>query len=790
MLLKSNTKYFAESPKNISPVSEIEIQASQIIERLEGAVEKAVEAVSALEIGNEKDPNFKESDLGLKGSSWGVDQGYLQAKSKEVPQILNLLEDLLIFENDELDENDAPTVASLAPLSNVGKFTFIIQSVAYFANTLGRSHVNKLNYKIHNETTKWLTNLFRINDSQAFYHDEPLEGLVRLTRMLLHYKYPKFLELGFESLCSTPPVIYSTLSSFGLVQYICRQLGLPLSCVRSLTSSNNIEPLQKLDLNYVQKIINDDKNSNKVILLLFADAGTPITGHMDDLFSLQELCQKEDIWLHVKGHNLAALTLMNALKIGDSLTLALGAWLGIPGLPTVTFYRQIRAKERKSGEATWEGALPRIAGLVPDQLQKCLVALPVWFALQALGRDEIKLRIKESFIACEILWEKLIKYPCLRLLSQKPGGNLIASHFEDTNKSDFIPVTIFEVIASTVVFQFVPPNQDSDYCKTSVVSQYCNKLNSWLGQILQRDVPQINVEICELENAGLVLRICPLEAIIPICGNDIEIFISSLEQHLDILSATVRLKPIFLKCVENNPSLQLVEMDGWAGLGGVRYVPENINDADSDQSKQDLNKLNIEIVNKLRATDAAFSIGEGNNGLVCVRFGMVTADTDVEELLSLVTSIGKNVEESSKYLEKMVEIVKKGIETATVDLRKENEERLWQDGILRQVPVFGSIVNWWSPKAKESGIKGRSLNLQAGVVESTENIYRYHMQLEQGASSPPGTKSPPQPIVQTPIVTDSSSLHSRSSSHSSQLSQKSTENKNTLSNINNQTSKN
>lgn len=56
-----------------------------------------------------------------------------------------------------------------------------------------------------------------------------------------------------------------------------------------------------------------------------------------------------------------------------------------------------------------------------------------------------------------------------------------------------------------------------------------------------------------------------------------------------------------------------------------------------------------------------------------------------------------------------------GIETATVDLRKENEERLWQDGILRQVPVFGSIVNWWSPKAKESGIKGRSLNLQAGT---------------------------------------------------------------------------
>ena len=56
-----------------------------------------------------------------------------------------------------------------------------------------------------------------------------------------------------------------------------------------------------------------------------------------------------------------------------------------------------------------------------------------------------------------------------------------------------------------------------------------------------------------------------------------------------------------------------------------------------------------------------------------------------------------------------------GIEAATLDLQRENEERLWQDGILRHVPVFGSLVNWWSPPIKEpGGVKGRSLNLQAG----------------------------------------------------------------------------
>lgn len=40
---------------------------------------------------------------------------------------------------------------------------------------------------------------------------------------------------------------------------------------------------------------------------------------------------------------------------------------------------------------------------------------------------------------------------------------------------------------------------------------------------------------------------------------------------------------------------------------------------------------------------------------------MVTAETDVEELLNLVVTTGKEVEESSRFLESLTEIVKKGI---------------------------------------------------------------------------------------------------------------------------------
>ncbi|KAG8326835.1 Pyridoxal-dependent decarboxylase domain-containing protein 1 [Homalodisca vitripennis] len=475
------------------------------------------------------------------------------------------------------------------------------------------------------------------------------------------------------------------------------------------------------------------------------------------------------------------------------------------------------------------------ASLLLDHPGRRLHALPLWAVLQKMGQGGIQDRIKEAFESSEQLWRRLIKYPCLRMLSQQPGGeggvitvadviakpvntnvslSQVVTHrvrgpilgvsrkgFRDrylllnelfhtqshihpsasvtptasqtgtapANRSRYISFSfatnrellsmelLFEVVASAVVFQFVPEG-----CQDRVAPYY-DKLNSWLGQILQRDAPQVPVELCELEHSGVVLRYCPLEAVSIPTPADTDTFVNCLDQQLEILSATVSHKETFQQLVTASCRLCLVEMPGWAGLGGVRYIPQGWESLLlTDQAKEELNRLNIQMVDRLRATDAAFSLGEGTDGLACVRFGMVTADTDVAELLGLVESVGKQEEDSWKFIDTMAEVVKKGIETATLGLQKENEEKLWQDGILRQVPVFGSLVNWWSPNNKEgAGIKGRSLDLTAGVVASTENIYKYHM---QGVTTL-GNKGPPEPLVQTPVAG-----HSRTPSVSSQQS--------------------
>lgn len=268
-----------------------------------------------------------------------------------------------------------------------------------------------------------------------------------------------------------------------------------------------------------------------------------------------------------------------------------------------------------------------------------------------------------------------------------------------------------------------------------LTSQSSDRMNVWLGEILQRDCPEIDLEILDHPLYGTIIRFCPLElgmgCTVPTVDS-VRNFAECLHGQVEILVATEHHKLTFRKLLEGHRVLRNVELPEWAGLGGVRFVPEGW-DAEqstteqqpiSEELKAELNNLNVELVEQLRATDSAFALGEGADGFVCVKFGMVTIETDVQELLQLVITCGQKVQENSQMLDSMAEIVKKGIETVTADLQRESEEKLWQEGILRHVPVVGRMVNWWSPVAKEAGVKGRSLNLTHGIVESTENIYR------------------------------------------------------------------
>lgn len=100
-----------------------------------------------------------------------------------------------------------------------------------------------------------------------------------------------------------------------------------------------------MDISALQKLIASDVAMNRTPLFVIGDIGASICGQVDNIQRLQEVCESNSIWLHCRGHSLAALAITQGTMqqadgqlmkpIADSMSLNLGSWLALPNLPVV-----------------------------------------------------------------------------------------------------------------------------------------------------------------------------------------------------------------------------------------------------------------------------------------------------------------------------------------------------------------------------------------------------------------------------------------------------------------------
>lgn len=100
-----------------------------------------------------------------------------------------------------------------------------------------------------------------------------------------------------------------------------------------------------IDTSALQSLIKGDVLSNRTPLFVIGDVGSTVSGQVDNILELQEVCIQNSVWLHCRGHSLAALAITQGASkptadgqeqlIADSMSLNLGSWLALPNLPVV-----------------------------------------------------------------------------------------------------------------------------------------------------------------------------------------------------------------------------------------------------------------------------------------------------------------------------------------------------------------------------------------------------------------------------------------------------------------------
>ncbi|XP_068192889.1 pyridoxal-dependent decarboxylase domain-containing protein 1 isoform X2 [Antennarius striatus] len=625
--------------------------------------------------------------------------GPLQRDGQDFATILRLVHNVM---HEEEEEEDKPSQQGMQDVGHLGHMALLGHSLAAYMSVLDRERLRKLTTRILSDATLWLCRLFRYENGSAYFHEDDRDGLVKVCRLVIHTHFEEYGSEGYVALSSKQPVIYHSASGrSGLGQHVCSQLGLPLSSLCAVPCNTVFGSQHQMDVALLEKLIKEDMEAGKLPLLLIANAGTPGAGHTDKLSRLKDLCEQYSMWLHVEGVNLATLALgqvTSAILAGtrcDSMTLTPGQWLGLPAVTAVTLYRHENP------------ALSLAAGLTSSQPASKLRALPLWLSLQCLGHNGIVQKIRHAAALSQQLLQKLKTVASIK------------TSVEDEFSS---PVVLFKF--SQEISAASSGGSMESYCAGE--KEVLDAFNRWMAEQLVQRLPTSGVEVVELEDEGACVRFSPLltAAGLGTQQEDVDDLVKTLSELALIMSSTMSIRQDFREETHRHaPSLLYVEDLSWPGLGALRYEPDTEGSSES-RRKQEVKKINSELLKKLQDLDAdiVFSSGpEFGTEEDCIFVGMVTEDVDVSALVETIAAFGRDIEENGRLLENMTEVVRKGILEAELQLQKANEEKLMEEGVMRQLPLVGSVLNWFSPV--QSSVKGRTFSLAAGSLDSTEVTY-------------------------------------------------------------------
>ncbi|HET9243946.1 MAG TPA: aminotransferase class V-fold PLP-dependent enzyme [Gaiella sp.] len=208
-------------------------------------------------------------------------------------------------------------------------------------------------------------------------------------------------------------------------------LGLGSASVRALP----LDERRRVEPAAVADAIDADVAAGVVPVAVVATAGTTLTGAVDPIDALADVCEARGVWLHVDGaYGVAAASTPSAaplfvgLERGDSVSLDAHKWLFLPKACGVVLVR--RREDLHGALAHEEDYIPheRPEHHMVDitlEYSRPFRALKLWLAFRAHGADAIRAAIERNLGQARLLYEEVSRHDDLEALCGPPQLSVV-----------------------------------------------------------------------------------------------------------------------------------------------------------------------------------------------------------------------------------------------------------------------------------------------------------------------------------------------------------------------------
>jgi aromatic-L-amino-acid decarboxylase len=220
------------------------------------------------------------------------------------------------------------------------------------------------------------------------------------------------------------PAVYGSIDAHYSVRRAVELLGFGSRCLRLLPMDDR----RRLLPGALAEAIDADRAQGATPVAAVANAGTTLTGAVDPLDEIADVCEARGVWLHVDGaYGLPAAATRLAgerfrgIERADSVTLDAHKWLFLPKACGVFLVRDVGALQAAFAHRV--EYLPREASRLHPlettlEYSRPFRALKLWLAFRVHGAEAIRAAVERNIELGRVLAEEIRRHDDLELLGE------------------------------------------------------------------------------------------------------------------------------------------------------------------------------------------------------------------------------------------------------------------------------------------------------------------------------------------------------------------------------------
>jgi aromatic-L-amino-acid/L-tryptophan decarboxylase len=294
------------------------------------------------------------------------------------------------------------------------------------ANLGGRDHTS---IEVERQVVRWVRELFGFPEAATglFVTGTSMANLIAII-------IARDVELGFsvrqQGVATKPKRLtaYGSTAVHGCIGKAMDISGIGSDALRMIATDSR----HRIDIEALEQAIYDDRRNGFTPFVVIGSVGTVDTGTIDDLTSLANLCQRENLWFHVDGAYGALAILapdlaprLKGIERADSLAFDFHKWGQVPYDAGFILVRngQLHQKTFDSSAAYLKREVRGLAAGAPwpcdfgPDLSRGFHALKTWFTLKVHGTEALGAVISGTCELARYLEERIAQTPELELLA-------------------------------------------------------------------------------------------------------------------------------------------------------------------------------------------------------------------------------------------------------------------------------------------------------------------------------------------------------------------------------------